>query len=496
MKTFIISMFIACIFASPIIFTLSNYGVTWDEPIYMETGRRMVFWLNNPQWNIKNDIWEAKDTQLHPPLSILISGLTNEILCNKLKLVDTLRAHRLGTIVFFIPMLTFIIYFLKKRYGWTVAIITSLLCATIPSMFFLAHVESIDMPICALWIMTIISIIEAKSNKRWLIITGILLGLSLLTKIHGVLLFPLLLLYTYTQKKYFHKKEIIISLFILPLIIFYIGWPYLWDNPIGNFMASLKLLNSHGTIPTWYMGQSQYTPWHYPFVMIGITTPSIIIITFIIGIVAIIKRKKRDEWFLLLNALYLPTLFTLPIFPKYDSIRLFLACIPFIIIVAGIGTKYCIDTIKNLVIKKITIFTIIGLTLYTIATQTMMTHPYQSSYYNELVGGIDGATSLGFETDYWGSAYKDILPWMNDHKKDPMCVFPMTSPFYVYKAWGQLENDVIIDADANTCIYAVVLMRQGMFDKNPFIKNAVMTLLPIYSIKLSSTPIINIYKLK
>src|ERR1044071_8282194 len=41
-------------------------------------------------------------------------------------------------------------------------------------------------------------------------------------------------------------------------------------------------------------------------------------------------------------------------------------------------------------------------------------HPYQSTYYNELVGGTRGA-SLRFETDYWLSSYREAAMWLRAH---------------------------------------------------------------------------------
>ena len=39
-------------------------------------------------------------------------------------------------------------------------------------------------------------------------------------------------------------------------------------------------------------------------------------------------------------------------------------------------------------------------------------HPYQYLYYNSLVGGVAGA-SRKFDTDYWNSAYKEALEYLN-----------------------------------------------------------------------------------
>jgi hypothetical protein len=40
-------------------------------------------------------------------------------------------------------------------------------------------------------------------------------------------------------------------------------------------------------------------------------------------------------------------------------------------------------------------------------------HPYQSSYFNEFVGGVAGAEGR-YETDYWISSYREAMLWINE----------------------------------------------------------------------------------
>lgn len=39
-----------------------------------------------------------------------------------------------------------------------------------------------------------------------------------------------------------------------------------------------------------------------------------------------------------------------------------------------------------------------------------MLHPYQYIYFNEIVGGLKGASGK-FEMDYWGATYKEATQW-------------------------------------------------------------------------------------
>lgn len=53
-----------------------------------------------------------------------------------------------------------------------------------------------------------------------------------------------------------------------------------------------------------------------------------------------------------------------------------------------------------------------GLTLATAFVQHVRLHPYQSTYFNALVGGVAGADGR-YETDYWLSRYKEGIERVN-----------------------------------------------------------------------------------
>ncbi len=138
----------------------------------------------------------------------------------------------------------------------------------------------------------------------------------------------------------------------------------------------------------------------------------------------------------------------------------------------------------------VAVYTLWGITLF---YSVIRIHPWESSYYNEFVGGIAGARTLGFETEYWGNAYFGILPWMNDHKKDPMCVTPTTHPFYYYQAMGQLDADVVYRAPKEDCTFLVVLMRQGLFVRDPFVASVVASQKPIHAVSVDGVPLVAVY---
>ena len=76
------------------------------------------------------------------------------------------------------------------------------------------------------------------------------------------------------------------------MIIFF--WPYLWENPITNFVTSFKNLSHHDVnIYNFYLGEhihSKRVPWHYPIIWIFISTPLFYLSLFVIGFIFILRR--------------------------------------------------------------------------------------------------------------------------------------------------------------------------------------------------------------
>ena len=69
-----------------------------------------------------------------------------------------------------------------------------------------------------------------------------------------------------------------------------LGWPYLWENPAGNFVAALRSFSQYTKhMDLLYMGRFisiQALPWHYAPVWLLITTPVPYVVMFVIGLLA------------------------------------------------------------------------------------------------------------------------------------------------------------------------------------------------------------------
>ena len=73
-------------------------------------------------------------------------------------------------------------------------------------------------------------------------------------------------------------------------------------------------------------------------------------------------------------------------------------------------------------------------------------HPFELSYYNEVVGGAAGARRLGMETTYYASTYGYFLPALNDLPAgSKLWVMPNSwDVMYYYQRNGLLRDDLVL----------------------------------------------------
>jgi hypothetical protein len=95
----------------------------------------------------------------------------------------------------------------------------------------------------------------------------------------------------------------------------------------------------------------------------------------------------------------------------YDGLRHVLFVLPFVSLLAGVGFATLLrarmpSTLKVALIGAVTFS--LGLT----AHDMVILHPYESIYFNRAIGGGLKVAAQSFETEYWGSSYKEGIDWL------------------------------------------------------------------------------------
>ena len=200
-------------------------------------------------------------------------------------------------------------------------------------------------------------------------------------------------------------------------VVGWLGNPAWWRETLPRMAHYYQISKERGDalpdIRIIYFGEiyNYSLPWHNAFVLIAITVPAGILLASVVGLVSSLARswKVRDAipWYFALHLVFLPVVRMLPT-PAHDGVRLFLPTFFFLAAFAGWGVVALGDALSRLVKHGGACRAVVtSLVLGSATWQLVAIHPFELSYYNELIGGPRGAWKRGFELSYWYDAFND-----------------------------------------------------------------------------------------
>ena len=464
-------------------FTVNGPGLTWDEANFIPSSLSYLDWfreIGRGEALSSEAItrhWMA--TREHPPFAKLLSGLTIVIFHRIAGLIASARL----SVAFSFSLLLIMVYVLTRGIcSWKSALLSALSLMVMPRLFGHAHLASLDIPMSLMSVLVVFSFIRGLNSWRWSLLTGLFFGLALSTKLNALFLpLPLFIwAHLYCRRQY--ANNLMAMVFISPLIFLAI-WPWLWVDTPYRILEYLALKVERSAIPVYYLGNvygKTPPPWHYPFLMMAVTIPPVILLSSLAGLVKTIIDKNKIGMLLVFNALFPLFIMALPNTPKYDGVRLFLPAFPFLAILSGIGLEWLTESMGSLLLREfhkrrslpLRKFTslplILALLIITVSALPLIAiHPHQLSYYNCLVGGLKGARRLGFETTYWGdTCTQDVLNYLNE-KGGKVSFFPVGSNVVpLLRLSGLLTPNVeVVPIESGDADYLVLNCRQGFFDE-------------------------------
>ncbi len=210
-------------------------------------------------------------------------------------------------------------------------------------------------------------------------------------------------------------------------------WPYGQQNPLSNIWISYKVMSQFPTtIRQLFEGKTEWSdlmPWYYlPKYMI-ITIPLVVfagIASFLILAKKIISNHDTllKYGFLIFSILF-PIIFV--IYEKsnlYGSWRHFLFIYPSILILSAIGLFHLFTYFKKKILTYLFVIVSIALSIHPLKFM-ILNHPYYYLYYNQLVGGLNGAYG-NYETDYYYNTIREGSEWLKNYLKSTKKEGPIT----------------------------------------------------------------------
>ena len=432
------------------IFTAKDYGVHIEEKFHRSNG---FYWLNyilsftnftelkiisiNKFNNISDYTLSAVSYFNKYGIIFDLPASYIEILFNINNSKDFYQLrHLLSFLFFFVSTIFFYKILLNRFKNKNISLIGTTFFILSPRIYgdsFL-YKDIIFLSISTIAIYFFFKTIDKFSYKN-LIIFAFFSALSTSTRIMGIYL-PIMFLITsffenLNKRQKFDfllKNLLLLLLFLFFLIIF---WPYLWSDPIKNFLdifkslkvdlVSFKILFNNNYIST------EHIPYKYLPAWVIISTPTLHIIFFLLGFFFISKRfimkfleieniqKNRDLWFSFnekkdfLMLFTLSAIFILVVIHNiklYNGWRLMYFLNTFFIYIATYSI-YRIHLKIRLSKKRVNLFNLFFLvTLGLVCQKMIIFHPYQSLYFNNF---LSSEKKNSFEGDYHGLASSKAL---------------------------------------------------------------------------------------
>ena len=427
--------------------------------------------------------------------------------------------------LFFLVAVYFFFQLIKKRYNsWIIGILGSLFLFLSPRIFAQSFYNNKDIVFMSLFVISLYTAINflEKPNVKKAIIFSIISSLAIDIRILAVFL-PILVFLIYIINIYWVKnykkntiKPLILFLILTPFFIT-LFWPYLWQDPLGNFITIFKSLsNFDENIYIFYFGQyisAQNLPWHYPIVWIFISTPLFYIILFIVGFIFIIRRfmkrvikieendyynnfwkgKKELQDLIFFFSFMIP-LFLIIILNStlYDGWRHLFFIYPSFLMISLLG----LHIIKIFFFKKNKNLLLILSFLLLSPTLIWMFkyHPYQNVYFNFLAGKD---FNNKFELDYWGLSNVSALKYIAENEDGNINVSRVgLSDLHLSKAFlsKKYRNKISVIDDIKNSHYIINNYR-NLVVKDINQNFRIPTNYKIfYEIKIDGVPINTIYK--
>jgi hypothetical protein len=295
----------------------------------------------------------------------------------------------------------------------------------------------------------------------------------------------------------------------------------------------------------YYLGQTGKVAWHYPLVLTLAVVPTTITIAYFAGMARVLRgpaagqnaslvvstsgregaasvqgarrtpeaaSQHRYGYYILLNALVPLAIPVLGLQALYSGERHFMPVFPYLAMLAGVGFVTILEALEQRLpfrfagekaSRQWQRLLLIGLAILLLAppvVSIIRLHPYELSYYSEIVGGLPGAVRLGLETTFWCESYKACLTYLNaDAPEGALIWVDQPLALRAYQDDRLLRQDLRITGwdvvSPYTCDYAVVQMRETGFTDVPELVDLMKQYQPEFTVSVEGVPLAMVFKL-
>jgi len=505
--------------------TQGPIGFVRDEGYYFEAARSYEQWLlalRSPAAALRatEHYWSLNFE--HPGLAKLSFAASHLVFTTWLRWLPDALAWRLPAF-FFAALLTYWLAVLGGQRSRAAAFLSPALFWCTERTFFHGHLACFDVPICSLTVGVAVAWARATgaidspapgaatttsgaprvSSGLWL---GFLFGCALAIKHNAWFLPPVLLVHALLLPEATRRRALrTLAWLLLGPVVLFVTWPLLWHDPVRHLSDWIAFHTHHVHYAWYYLGRELRAPpfpIFYPLVLLALALPLPQVALFAAaGAKLLWDFAHRAISPLRLLELGLAGAAILPFMirttPIFGGIKHWLAFIALLAPEAAHLLVRSAELAATAGWRRAPAFAVATVAaLVPGVWQIARVHPYGTSAYGELAGGIPGAASLGMQRQYWSNNVTGVLPWLDAHAPRGARIFFHEVNFQSYRAYqqaGMLRQDIQYAFSPADAHYAALQWHREFRDREPETWNAFRTRVPATGLYLDETPQVIVY---
>ena len=441
------------------LFLFRDYGYSWDEPLFYDYADALGYAYSPPEWFSGNFDLERSfgssgdDHKTRGPAYLLLAR--GPVYGLEMLGLDKASAWHLINFLFFQIGIYFLYRLALRWMRPAAALAASALFSWQPLLWGHAFINPKDPPFLVFFLASVclgFEMIdelagETSSKKKFssVIFPAIVLGITTSIRVLGPLAGLLVLGYATWKfgRRFISFVPTLMLYGVFAILAMFATWPFLWGNPLTNFVDVFRLMSDNPTTLSVLFGGEVYRagelPRRYMPFMLATTLTEPVWLLFAFGLVvgyfrllmqnralarADQQANSSESWQSLRSSIDLSAVrnniaalslvllwfvilvaYVLSRRPAmYDGLRHFLFILPPIFIFAGFTFDFLLD-------RHIPSWLYAGLIVLLLVPGLFgifQLHPYEYTYYNSFIGGTSGAFRQ-YETDYWLTCYKESM---------------------------------------------------------------------------------------
>lgn len=430
------------IYISIVFITFTEYGITIDEPPQATYGQEIVKWyLSGFQYDeffTRVKILDLEryggffDTLLYPitQLSPLDTYETRHLCYALLGLFGIMGVYLLGATIG------------SNATGF----LASLLLLLTPRFYGHMFNNPKDLPFAIFYIWSVYFITRCLQQvpdlSRHLIwATGLAIGLTLGTRVGGLILFGYLGLFfalryiqlgmftTYSPDAIKRALFQMGSIALIAWITMLLFWPSALRSPIVFPIDALLNFSQYGTpdfTTTFFEGKHidiNEVPWYYAPMWFLLALPEFLYLGLVLCAFFLVHKLKQHKtialtkinlkWGLLGFAAFFPLIYVVLIgTPLYDGLRHFLFIVPPLTVLSAAGIEMALRITPTNWMRQ-SLFGLLFILLSVTLWDMIRLHPNQVVYFNRIFAGGLQKAAQQYQTDYWENSHKQGVQWLD-----------------------------------------------------------------------------------